>query len=138
MELIRSVMKLEYPIVVKKEKGDYIVYVPDLDINTFGKTFNEAVDMAYDAIGMVYITREDKKLKIKKPSRLNTIQNNKAYEKYIVTSIIIDPIVFREKNDNISVRRNITLPSWLDKLVRKSKINVSEFLQQKLRTELRV
>lgn len=138
MESIRSVMKLEYPIVVKKEKGDYLVYVPDLDINTFGKTFNEAVDMAYDAIGMVYITREDKKLRIKKPSRLNTIQNNKSYEKYIVTSIIIDPIVFREKNDNISVRRNITLPSWLDKLVRKSKINVSEFLQQKLRTELRV
>ena len=36
--------------------------------------------MPYDAIGMVYIIREVKKLKIKKPSRLTTIQNIKTYE----------------------------------------------------------
>lgn len=131
-------MKLNYPVVVKKDKKDYLVYVPDLDINTFGKSFDEAIDMAYDAIGMVYMTREDNKLKIKKPSSIDAISKDKKYKDDIVTHVSIDPVIFREKNDNKSVRRNVTLPSWLDKIVRKNKINVSEFLQNMLRNELRV
>ncbi len=131
-------MKLDYPVIVRKEKNDYIVYVPDLDINSFGKTFDEALDMAYDAIGNVYMVREDKKLKIKKPSKIEVYQKNKKYKDDIVTHVSIDPVIFREKNDNISVRRNVTLPSWLDKIVRRDKINVSEFLQNMLRRELRV
>ena len=131
-------MKLDYPVIVKKEKNDYIVYVPDLDINSFGKTFDEALDMAYDAIGNVYMVREDKKLKIKKPSKIEVYQKDKKYKDDIVTHVSIDPVIFREKNDNISVRRNVTLPSWLDKIVRRDKINVSEFLQNMLRRELRV
>lgn len=131
-------MKLDYPVIVKKEKNDYIVYVPDLDINSFGKTFDEALDMAYDAIGNVYMVREDKKLKIKKPSKIEVYQKDKKYKDDIVTHVSIDPVIFREKNDNISVRRNVTLPRWLDKIVRRDKINVSEFLQNMLRRELRV
>ena len=131
-------MKLDYPIVIKKDKKEYLVYVPDLDINTFGKSFDEAIDMAYDAIGMVYMTREDNKLRIKKPSTVDAINKDKKYKNDIVTHVSIDPIIFRQKNDNKSVRRNVTLPSWRDKIVRKHKINVSEFLQKMLRNELRV
>ena len=131
-------MKLDYPIVIKKDKKEYLVYVPDLDINTFGKSFDEAIDMAYDAIGMVYMTREDNKLRIKKPSTVDAINKDKKYKNDIVTHVSIDPIIFRQKNDNKSVRRNVTLPSWLDKIVRRDQINVSEFLQNMLRRELRV
>ena len=131
-------MKLDYPVVVTKENNDYIVYVPDLDINSFGKTFDEALDMVYDAIGSVYMVREDKKLKIKKPYKIDVYQKDKKYKNDIVTHVSIDPVIYRQKNDNISVRRNVTLPSWLDKIVRKNKINVSEFLQNMLRRELRV
>ena len=92
-------MKLDYPVIVTKEKNDYIVYVPDLDINSFGKTFDEALDMAYDAIGSVYMVREDKKLKIKKPSKIEVYQKDKKYKDDIVTHVSIDPVIFREKND---------------------------------------
>lgn len=131
-------MKLDYPVIVSKEKNDYIVYVPDLDVNTFGETFDEAIDMAYDAIGMVYMTREDKNLKIKKPSKIDKYVKDKNYKDDIVTHVSIDPVAYRQKNDNISVRRNVTIPGWLDKIVRKNRINVSEFLQNMLRRELRV
>ncbi|MBR0038549.1 MAG: type II toxin-antitoxin system HicB family antitoxin [Lachnospiraceae bacterium] len=131
-------MKLDYPVIVSKEKNDYIVYVPDLDVNTFGSTFDEAIDMAYDAIGMVYMTREDKNLKIKKPSKIDKYLKDKNYKDDIVTHVSIDPVAYRQKNDNISVRRNVTIPGWLDKIVRKNRINVSEFLQNMLRRELRV
>lgn len=131
-------MKLDYPVIVSKEKNDYIVYVPDLDVNTSGKTFDEALDMAYDAIGMVYMTREDKNLKIKKPSKIDKYLKDKKYKDDIVTHVSINPVAYRQKNDNISVRRNVTIPGWLDKIVRKNRINVSEFLQNMLRRELRV
>ena len=131
-------MKLDYPVVVTKEKNDYVVYVPDLDINSFGKTFDEALDMAYDAIGSVYMVREDRQLKIKKPSKMEVYQKDKKYKDDIVTHVSIDPAIYRQKNDNISVRRNVTLPSWLDKIVRSNKINVSEFLQNMLRKELKI
>ena len=90
-------MRLDYPVIVSKEKNDYIAYVPDLDIDTFGR-----------------------------------------YKNDIVTHVTIDPLLYRQNNDNISVRRNVTIPSWLDKIVRQNKINVSEFLQNMLRRELRV
>lgn len=131
-------MKLEYPIVIKKEKNNYIVYVPDLMINTFGKTFNEAISMAYDAIGNVYLTRQDNKLKIAKPSKISEISNQKKYKNDIVTSVVIDPIIFRHNNDTKSVRRNVTLPNWLDNIVRKNKLNVSEFLQKAIIKEYNI
>lgn len=125
-------MKLEYPIVITKDNKDYIVYVPDLDINTSGKTFEKAMSMAYDAIGEVYIVREDYKMKINKPSSIEKISNQAKYKNDIVTSISIDTKAFRMKNDAKAVRRNITLPSWLDKIIRKKHLNVSEFLQNAL------
>ena len=131
-------MKLDYPIVITKDKKNYLVYIPDLDINTFGETFDEAIDMAYDAIRMVYISREDKKLKINKPTKIENILKNNKYKNDIVTHISIDPIAFRQQNDNKSIRRNITLPNWLDKIVRENKINVSEFLQNALMNELKI
>ena len=131
-------MKLDYLVIVRKEKNDYIVYVPDLDINSFGKTFDEALDMAYDAIGSVYMVREDKKLKIKKPSKIEVYQKDKKYKDDIVTHVSIDPVIFIEKTENISEIRNVSLPSWLVYIVRRDKINVSEFLQNMLRRELRV
>lgn len=131
-------MTLEYPIVIAKEKGDYIVYVPDLKINTFGKSFSDAVSMAYDAIGNVYLSRQDKKLKIAKPSTVKAINNLKKYKNDIVTSVSIDPVVFRQVNDTKSVRRNVTLPSWLDKIIRKNKVNVSKFLQNAIIKEYNI
>lgn len=122
-------MKLEYPVVITKEKNDYIVFIPDLKINTFGKTFNDAISMAYDAIGNVYLSREDNRLKIAKPSKISVISNQKQYKSNIVTSVVIDPVVFRQKNDTKAVRRNVTLPNWVDKIIRKNKLNVSEFLK---------
>lgn len=131
-------MKLDYPVIVSKDKNEYLAYVPDIDIDTYGKTFDETLDMAYDAIGMVYMVREDKKLKIKRPSNIDIFYKDKRYKNDIVTHVTIDPLLYRQNNDNISVRRNVTIPSWLDKIVRQNKINVSEFLQNMLRRELRV
>lgn len=43
-------MKYAYPIVITPSDGDYVVYVPDLDINTQGSSVADAMEMARDAI----------------------------------------------------------------------------------------
>lgn len=131
-------MKLEYPVVITRDKNDYLVYVPDLKINTFGKSFNEAISMAYDAIGNVYLSRKDNKLKIAKPSKVDEVSKLQKFKHDIVTSVVIDPDIFRQKNDTKSVRRNVTLPNWLDKIIRKNKLNVSEFLQKAIMEEYNI
>ena len=45
-------MKQAYPIILTPSEHGYVVYVPDLDINTEGKDLADAIDMAADAIGL--------------------------------------------------------------------------------------
>lgn len=45
-------MKQAYPIILTPSEHGYVVYVPDLDINTEGKDPADAIDMAADAIGL--------------------------------------------------------------------------------------
>lgn len=44
-------MKYLYPVFIKKDKNDYLVYVPDVDDYTSGKTFYDAIYMATDLLG---------------------------------------------------------------------------------------
>lgn len=125
-------MKLDYPIVISKEKNAYLVHVPDLKIDTWGNSFDEAISMAYDAIGETYLARQDSKLKINKPSNIEKISKMTKFKKNIITHVAIDPNLYRIQNDNKAVRRNITIPNWLDRIVRKKHLNVSEFLKESL------
>ena len=44
-------MKQCYPIILTKmDEGGYLVYVPDMDINTSGTDLSNALEMAKDAI----------------------------------------------------------------------------------------
>ena len=53
-------MKDVYPIVLKKgSKDNYIVFIPDFNINTEGEDMATAIEMARDAIGIVGIDMED-------------------------------------------------------------------------------
>ena len=43
---------------------------------------------------------------------------------------------YRRRHENKSVRRNVTLPNWLDIKAEKAHINVSEVLQEALKEKL--
>ena len=45
-------MKLTYPVFIAKNKEDYLIYVPDMDLYTEGSSMAEAMEMARDAIGL--------------------------------------------------------------------------------------
>lgn len=129
-------MKATYPIVVSKGSKYLVVYVPDFDINTQGKDMTEAIEMARDAISIVGVVKEDQNQALPEPSDINTIR--KESDSDIVTLVDVDFDEYRKKIDTKTVRRNVTLPSWLDFEAKKSGINVSAVLQKALKKELHI
>ena len=128
-------MKNAYPVILTKGKTHIIVFVPDFNINTQGKDFFDAIEMARDAIGLMGIDMEDDNEKIPDPSELSEIVKNNDD---VVTLVDVDFDKYRRMNNMRRVRRNVTLPMWLDYEAEKSKINVSAVLQRALKAELKI
>ena len=129
-------MKKAYPILLMHDEPGFVVYVPDFDINTEGKNLTDAIEMARDAIGIAGIVMEDKKEELPVPSDIKDVK--KESEDDIVTLVDVDFDEYRRKKDMRTVRRNVTLPSWMDFEAEKSGINVSAVLQKALKKELHI
>ncbi len=132
-------MKKVYPVIFTPtgdEKETILVEVPDFDIYTEGYGIENAIDMARDAIGLAGITIEDMGNEIPMPIDMWEIDLTKskfAKEGQSFISLVdIDFMEYRRKLDNKSVRRNVTLPNWLNREAEKAHINVSRVLQEAL------
>lgn len=125
-------MKEVYQVIFTKlKKGNYLIEVPDLDCLTEGKNLNDAIKMARDAIGIKGITLEDMGEKIPKASDKIDIKKGTFYNEgeSIISYVDVDFDDYRRSIDNKMVRRNVTLPNWMDRLAEKERLNVSKLLQ---------
>lgn len=128
-------MKTAYPVVFTKQKKGYTVYIPDMDIDTQGDNFAEAIEMARDAIGVMGIDMEDDNKEIPKPTNPKNIS---CKEDEVVSMVDIDFTEYRKANERRTVRRNVSLPSWLNNEADKAGLNVSAILQTALKRELHI
>ncbi|MCL2045708.1 MAG: type II toxin-antitoxin system HicB family antitoxin [Oscillospiraceae bacterium] len=124
-------MKQAYPIIMSKGSERIVVYIPDFDINTQGDDYPNAMEMARDAIGLIGIDLEDDMENIPLPSDISAVICESSDD--IVTLVDVDFDEYRKKHDNRVVRRNITLPAWLDAAASSEKINVSRVTQEALK-----
>lgn len=119
-----------------------LIEVPDLEISTEGKDLVDAIEMARDAIGLKGISLEDDGVAIPQPSKIEDIKMEQAtfaHEGVSYVSLVdIDFTVYHRRLDNKTVRRNVTLPNWLNQEAEKADINVSKVLQEALMTKLGV
>lgn len=129
-------MKAAYPIIMSKGAEHIVVFVPDFNINTQGVDYAEAMEMARDAIGIVGIDMEDEKEEIPRPSDVSAV--SKEREDDVITLVDVDFTEYRRKNDMRTVRRNVSLPSWLNAEADKAGVNVSAILQTALKQELQI
>ena len=131
-------MKNSYPVILipDKDEGGYVVYIPDFNINTQGETITEAIEMARDAIGLVGITIEDDNQEIPLPS--NTVAVKPDNKDDIITLVDVDFDEYRRKNDMRTVKKNCTIPSWLNYEAEKAGINFSGVLQAALKEKLHI
>ena len=135
-------MKAIYPVIFTQTEDAVLIEVPDLRILTEGKDMADAIYMARDAIELMCVTMEDDNEEIPTPSDIKDIDVKKgtfAEEGNSIISIVdIDSSEYRRKVDNKSVRRNVTLPSWLNYEAEQSHINVLKVLQDALMNVLGV
>lgn len=129
-------MKDVYPIVMTQGKEHIVVYVPDFNINTQGNDIADAIEMARDAIGITGIDMEDDEETLPKPSTLASV--TKEHEADIVTLVDVDFDEYRRKNDMRAVKKNCTIPSWLNFEAEKAGVNFSALLQAAIKQELKI
>ncbi|MBO5347655.1 MAG: type II toxin-antitoxin system HicB family antitoxin [Lachnospiraceae bacterium] len=132
-------MKRVYPIFIAKHEKDYLVYVPDWDIYTEGRDILDAMEMARDAIGLKGIDFEDDDKVFPSASdyeeAMQKAKNNRDifdYSQGLLTMVDIDFAVYRKKHDNRMVKKNCTIPYYLNVEAEKLGINFSKVLQEAL------
>lgn len=135
-------MRKVYPVIFTKTEKGYLVEVPDMNILTEGAELSDAICMARDAIGISGISMEDSGEVIPDASKVSDIIPEKGTfageGESFVSLVDIDFAEYRRRNDNKVVRRNVTLPNWLNVEAEKAHINVSRILQEALMKTLDV
>lgn len=130
------VLKQAYPIVMTQGQKYIVVFVPDFNINTQGVDLADAIEMARDAIGLIGIDMQDENEPLPKPTSLSAVAKDR--EEDIVTLVDVDFDEYRRKNDLRSVKKNCTIPSWLNYEAEKAGVNFSAVLQTALKAELKI
>ena len=134
-------MTIAYPVIFTKtndKKDTYLIYIPDLDGATEGHGIADAIRMARDYIGCVLYDKAEDDQPV--PSSVMDIDVSEsefcdAGESF-VSVVDIDIDEYRRKLDNKPVRRNVSLPNWLNKKANEAHINVSRVLQEALMQKL--
>lgn len=129
-------MKKVYPVILTQGKKYIIAYVPDFDINTQGQDVADAISMTRDAIGIMGIDMEDENETLPEPTALSEIKADLS--KDIVTLVDVDFDEYRRKNDMRAVKKNCTIPSWLNFEAEKAGVNFSAILTTALKRELNI
>ena len=91
--------------------------------------------MARDAIGMSGCYLQDEKRAIPLPSDIETVSKS---ESDIVTLVDVDFDEYRRKHEMRTVRKNVSIPSWLNEEAESANINFSAVLQKALKAELHI
>lgn len=135
-------MKNVYPVFFTKTDTVVLVEVPDMEILTEGTDMSDAIEMARDAIELKCVSLEDDGAEIPLPSEISDLDVNNgifAEEGTTVISFVdIDSGEYRRKIDTKTVRKNVTIPSWLNYEAEHAGINVSRVLQEALMNVLNV
>ncbi|MCD7763502.1 MAG: type II toxin-antitoxin system HicB family antitoxin [Lachnospiraceae bacterium] len=142
-------MTVAYPVIFTEVETNILIEVPDLGIvteaNSEGKkkgTMTDAIMMARDAIGLTCITAEDDGKIPAQPSTISSVDPAKGSfadaGKGFVSLVDVDLTEYRRRVDNKAVRRNVTLPNWLNVEAEKAHINVSKTLQEALMAKLEI
>ena len=126
-------MKLVYPAYFSPLEGSdgYCVTFPDLPgCVTQGDSLSDSIEMAVDAAsGWVLDELEDGK-PAPKPSKPSSIKVENDGD--FVNVVVLDMDAYSEKYGNKAIRKNCTIPSWLNTMAEKNNINFSAVLQAAL------
>ena len=135
-----------YPACFYKESTGYSVIFPDLNwLSTCGDSLENAMEMAVDCLaGYLYTCQADGD-SIPKPSNPSDIDaaaiakeldlDAPACESF-VSMISVDVAAYAKEHFEKSVKKTLSIPSWLNKAALDAGINFSQVLQEALKERL--
>ena len=131
-------LKLFYPACFYPNDTGFTVIIPDLPgCVTEGKDITEAFEMAVDCASGWVLTELEDGNPIPKASDIQTITADE-YPCGFTTMIVLDMDSYAEKYGEKSIRKNCTLPAWLNNRAEKMNINFSQVLQEALIQKLNI
>lgn len=125
-------MKLIYPAIFTacEEKEGYTVEVPDLPgCVTEGDSLSDAIEMGTDAASGWILTELEEGRSYPKANEQTDII---IPEGSFAGLLVLDIDAYAEKYGNKAVRKNITIPAWLNTYGEKNNINFSKLLTDAL------
>ena len=136
-------MFITYPAIFYKNKDNegYTVVFPDLEYGaTEGRNETEALQMAQDYIGSWLYEDYLENITFPKPSSIEeiTVEEDEFSDmsKTFVSLVGMDIADYVRKNETKIVRKNVSIPSYLNELAKKRNLNFSQILQEALLAEL--
>lgn len=131
-----------YPACFFKEETGYSVVFPDLNwLATQGDTLDEAMSMAVDCLaGYLYSCKKDGDV-ISAPSKLSDIDieaigkeldPDTPVDGSFVNMVSVDVEAYAKQHFEKSVKKTLTIPSWLNEEALALGINFSQTLQEAL------
>lgn len=135
-------MNLIYPAILTFEDDVYYIGFPDITGNieeciylTYGKTFNEAIEMGKEYLVLMLEDFENKKKAFPKSSSLAELKT-KLKENQDLIYITLNYEYEKSLIKLVYVKKTLTIPSYLDILAKNKNINFSQILQNALKKEL--
>lgn len=140
-----------YPACFFKDEDGYTVVFPDLEngnLATCGKDLGEAMTMAIDCLaGYIYVSEKCGE-SIPKPSSISDIDISKMEKEFLdegcpissesfVNMVSVDVASYAKEHFEKSVKKTLTIPSWLNDLAMEQNINFSQVLQEALLAKVR-
>lgn len=127
--------KLFYPAIFHPaEEGGFWVSFPDLpECLTQGDDMTEAYEMAVDALGLCLTDIVDHKGYLPVPSSPDTV---KIEDNGFLVVVEFDMAAYRRKQSTKLVKKNLTIPEWLNEAALAKNINFSQVLQEALLEKL--
>lgn len=134
-------MNAVYPVIFTETDGkkkEVLAYIPDINGMTEGKDIADAIAMAKDYICNALFDKKDSEMPVAKRIDEIDLKESPFFEngKSFASLVDVDLDAFRLREKSKSVRRNITLPQWLDDMATAANLNVSAITQGALKKEL--
>ena len=135
-------MKVVYPIIIKQDPKDglFLVAVPDLGRCTQGASFYDAIEMGRDIIGMALMDLDDRGVSFPDASTADDAFDKVErdgnididFSSGVLTYVDIDTKAYKNKIRNKAVKKNCTIPAWLNEKAEEQGVNFSHVLQEAL------
>lgn len=125
-------MKLVYPAIFTpcKELSGYTVEVPDLPgCVTEGRSLVEAIEMGTDAASGWILDEMEDGNDYPAPSEFVSIPCPPGS---FINLLVLDIDAYADKYGSKTIRKNITIPAWLNTYGEKKNLNFSKVLQDAL------